>query len=725
MLLLITVFQSFSQTKGISYQAVILNPQEQELPGVNAQGNILANSAVSIQFTIVNASGTEEYREKHSTNTDRYGMINLLIGAGTPISGNNFADIFWDGTSKNLKIGIDFSGGSNFSPLSEQILTYMPHPSIAVVPSVADAINDGITTVAPSQNAVFDALVLKANLASPTFTGTVSGISSTMVGLGNVDNTSDVNKPISIATQTALDGKVDENATIVGGTKTKITYDAKGLVTAGSDATTTDITEGTNLYYTEARVSANTDVVANTAKIGITTAQASEITDNTAKVGITVQQASDITANNAKVSDINHVATSTTTDLTEGTNLYYTEARVSANTDVVANTAKTGITTAQATTISNTTGVNTGDNASNILYSGLVTNATHSGDVTGAGALTLATVNSNVGTFNNITINAKGLATAGSNVSYLTSETDPIVKAINGIVKSNGTAISAAIAGTDYLAPNGSAALLTTFPTLNQNTTGNAATVTTNADLTGDVTSTGNATTIANKITMTATAPVSITGSPTVIASSSVAISIAAATASAAGSMSAADKTKLDGLTNADGSETKVTAGTNVTVTGTGTTVTPYVINSTGGGGVLAFAEFFALMPGDNSATVAVGTAVDFPQDGPTSNSGITRLTVTTFQLAAIGTYMVSWQVSITEAGQLVLVLDGTQIARTVVGRAMGTTQITGNSLITTTSANSILSVNNPTGNTAALTLTPKAGGLQSVSATLVITRIQ
>ncbi len=45
---------------------------------------------------------------------------------------------------------------------------------------------------------------LKANIASPTFTGTVSGISKSMVGLGNVDNTSDANKPISNATQSAL-----------------------------------------------------------------------------------------------------------------------------------------------------------------------------------------------------------------------------------------------------------------------------------------------------------------------------------------------------------------------------------------------------------------------------------------------------------------------------------------------------------------------------------------
>lgn len=44
----------------------------------------------------------------------------------------------------------------------------------AIDAKVADAINDGTTTVAPSQNAVFDALALKAPLASPTFTGTVT-----------------------------------------------------------------------------------------------------------------------------------------------------------------------------------------------------------------------------------------------------------------------------------------------------------------------------------------------------------------------------------------------------------------------------------------------------------------------------------------------------------------------------------------------------------------------
>lgn len=52
-----------------------------------------------------------------------------------------------------------------------------------------------------------------------------------------------------------------------------------------------------------------------------------------------------------------------------------------------------------------------------------VTNATHTGDVTGATALTLATVNSNVGAFGSatqiptFTVNAKGLTTAAANVA--------------------------------------------------------------------------------------------------------------------------------------------------------------------------------------------------------------------------------------------------------------------------------------------------------------------
>lgn len=56
----------------------------------------------------------------------------------------------------------------------------------------------------PVSTAMQTALNLKANLASPTFTGTVKGITAAMVGLGNVNNTSDANKPVSTAQAAAF-----------------------------------------------------------------------------------------------------------------------------------------------------------------------------------------------------------------------------------------------------------------------------------------------------------------------------------------------------------------------------------------------------------------------------------------------------------------------------------------------------------------------------------------
>ena len=151
--------------------------------------------------------------------------------------------------------------------------------------------------------------------------------------------------------------------------------------------------------------------------------------------------------------------------------------------------------------------------------------------------------------------------------------------------------------------------------------------------------------------------------------------------------------------------------------------VAQYALNTPPG----SFADFFALMPPDNAMTVALGGSVEFPQDGPASGNGaITRTGSSSFNLAAIGTYQVMFQVSVTEFGQLVLALDegagAVQLPYTVVGRATGTNQIVGMSLINTTTVNSILSVRNPFANSTALTITPLAGGSNPVSAHLLIT---
>jgi hypothetical protein len=132
-------------------------------------------------------------------------------------------------------------------------------------------------------------------------------------------------------------------------------------------------------------------------------------------------------------------------------------------------------------------------------------------------------------------------------------------------------------------------------------------------------------------------------------------------------------------------------------------------------------------MPLDNGATVAPGSAVSFPKNGPTTKV-ITRSSPTEFVLPNKGTYRVAFSVSIDEAGQLVLALEPgtgwTELPYTVYGRATGTTEISGEALVTTPAANSLLALRNPAGNAAALTITPFAGGTHPVVASIVIQQL-
>ena len=82
---------------------------------------------------------------------------------------------------------------------------------VAAAPDALNTLNElaaALGNDASYASTITTALGTKAPIASPTFTGTVSGVTKTHVGLGNVDNTTDANKPISTATQTALDLKL-------------------------------------------------------------------------------------------------------------------------------------------------------------------------------------------------------------------------------------------------------------------------------------------------------------------------------------------------------------------------------------------------------------------------------------------------------------------------------------------------------------------------------------
>jgi hypothetical protein len=136
------------------------------------------------------------------------------------------------------------------------------------------------------------------------------------------------------------------------------------------------------------------------------------------------------------------------------------------------------------------------DNASAAITGGTITGITDLAVADGGtGASTAADARTNLGLGTIATQAASSVAITGGSVTGITDIT----------VADGGTGASTAanartnlglVIGTDVLAPTGSAASLTSFPTFNQNTTGNAATVTTNANLTGAVTSVGNATSL-------------------------------------------------------------------------------------------------------------------------------------------------------------------------------------------------------------------------------------
>ncbi len=164
-------------------------------------------------------------------------------------------------------------------------------------------------------------------------------------------------------------GAVASNTAITGATNTKITYDAKGLVTAGTAATTADIAESTDKKY-------------------VTDAQLTKI-NNTSGTNTGDQTLPTLSSLGAVASNT-LITGATNTKITYDAKGLVTAGVAATTADIAESTDKKYVTDAQLTKINTTVGSNTGDNAVNSLYSGLVTNATHTGDVTGSTALTIA-----------------------------------------------------------------------------------------------------------------------------------------------------------------------------------------------------------------------------------------------------------------------------------------------------------------------------------------------
>ena len=107
---------------------------------------------------------------------------------------------------------------NNYASSASPVLTGIPTAPTA-------AVNTNTTQLATTAYVVGQGY---AKLANPTFSGTVSGITKTMVGLGSVDNTADTAKPVSTAQQTELNLKANLSAPTFTG---NVTISSGNLIT--------------------------------------------------------------------------------------------------------------------------------------------------------------------------------------------------------------------------------------------------------------------------------------------------------------------------------------------------------------------------------------------------------------------------------------------------------------------------------------------------------------
>jgi len=118
--LLLSIFCGIvsSQPPAFKYQAVARD----------GEGNILSNQNVSFQFNILkgNSSGSIVFSEIHSTTTNEFGLVSIVIGNGVQVLGD-LALINWGDDSYFLNIEMDETGGTNFQVIGTNQILSVPY----------------------------------------------------------------------------------------------------------------------------------------------------------------------------------------------------------------------------------------------------------------------------------------------------------------------------------------------------------------------------------------------------------------------------------------------------------------------------------------------------------------------------------------------------------------------------------------------------------------------
>ena len=158
-------------------------------------GLIWYNSSENVYKNVIDM-GNNGLQIQNFGNTE-YRLNGVIIGSNNILNLNNTTDVSFNLLENPITRVLDLSISiSTTGLLSKPLIGFSSYIAPGVITT-----SDSILTAIQKLNSNIST---KANTNSPTFTGTVSGITKAMIGLSNVDNTSDANKPMSTIVSNAI-----------------------------------------------------------------------------------------------------------------------------------------------------------------------------------------------------------------------------------------------------------------------------------------------------------------------------------------------------------------------------------------------------------------------------------------------------------------------------------------------------------------------------------------
>ncbi|MDC1310807.1 hypothetical protein N8215_04250, partial [Flavobacteriaceae bacterium] len=145
---------SFSQNNGITYQAVIYNPNAEQLPGYDDQLSPMVESDICLRFSIYGQG--LEYEETVQTTTDKFGMVNIIIGNSDQTGGSasSVSDVDWDTGQKSMRVELNHRGDCvSFEEISYQAFSYVPFAYYAQNDNATAAIAENLNLILENQAA--------------------------------------------------------------------------------------------------------------------------------------------------------------------------------------------------------------------------------------------------------------------------------------------------------------------------------------------------------------------------------------------------------------------------------------------------------------------------------------------------------------------------------------------------------------------------------------------